>query len=139
VENLATGADITAEVSGMLAELPFDQLNLRLSRDQSLNVKLANFSLVSPNVRLQGDGLITYDAGKSLLNQTMQVRMNMGVMGPVESVLARAKSSLLSGERDDLGYMKLKEAFVVGGTPGKPDPSQFYLTLGRSLLDMLLR
>jgi hypothetical protein len=139
VENLAAGADVAAQVGGMLAALPFDQLSLRLSRDQSLNVKLSNFSLVSPNVRLQGDGLVTYDAGKSLLNQSMQMRMNMGVMGPVETALTRAKSSLLAGERDELGYMKLKEPFVVGGTPGKPDPGQLYLTLGRSLLDILRR
>ncbi len=139
VENLAAGADVAARVGGMLSELPFDQLNMRLSRDQSLNVKLSDFSLVSPNVRLQGDGLITYDAGKNLLNQPMQVRVNMGVMGPVETALTRAKSSLLSGERDELGYMKLKEPFVVGGTPGKPDATQLYMMLGRSLLDILRR
>ena len=83
-------------------------------------------------------GVITYEAGKSLLNQKMQVRVNMGVMGQAENVLARAKSSLLSGERDDLGYMKLREPFVIGGTAGKPDPGQLYVMLGRSLLDILL-
>ena len=138
VENLATRADMTAELGGMLSQLPYDQLNLRLSRDQSLNIKLSDFSLVSPSVRLQGDGQITYEAGKSPLNQPMQVRVNMGVMGQVENVLARGKSSLLSGERDDLGYMKLKEPFIIGGTAGKPDPGQLYMLLGRSLLDILL-
>ena len=138
VENLATRADVTAELGQMLAQLPYDQLNLRLSRDPSLNVKLSDFSLVSPNVRLQGDGQITYEAGKTLLSQPMQVRVNMGVMGQMENMLTRAKSSLLSGERDDLGYLKLKEPFVIGGTAGKPDASQLYALLGRSLLDVIL-
>ena len=110
VENLATRADVTAELGGMFAQLPYDQLNLRLSRDQSLNVKLSDFSLVSPNVRLQGDGQITYEAGKSLLNQTMQVRVNMGVMGQVENVLARAKSSLLSSQIVDTIIKRIKKS-----------------------------
>ena len=139
VENLASRADLTAELGGVLAQLPYDQLNVRLSRDATLNVKLSDFSLVSPNVRLQGDGQVTYQAGKSLLDQPLQMRVNMGVMGQMESLLTKAKSSLLSGERDDLGYMKLKEPFVIGGTLGKPDPSQLYTMLGRSLLDILLR
>jgi hypothetical protein len=138
VENLATRADVTAEIAGQLAQLQFDQLNVRLSRDQSLNLKLTDFVLVSPNVRLQGDGLITYDPTKSLLNQAMQVRINMGVMGAVETKISRAKLPVLSGERDDLGYMKLREPFVIGGTLNKPNASQLYVMLTRSLLDLLL-
>ena len=138
VENLATRADVTAELGGVLAQVPYDQLNVRLSRDAALNTKLSDFSLVSPDVRLQGGGQITYEAGKSVLNQPMQVRVTMGVRGRMENLLTRAKSSLLSGERDDLGYMKLKEPFVIGGTAGKPDASQLYTMLGRSLLDVIL-
>jgi len=138
VENLTSRVDVAAEVANMLAQVPYDQLNVRLSRDPSLNVKISDFTLVSPNVRLQGDGQITYDAAKSLLGQPLQLRVNMGVMGQMESLLTKAKSSLLSGERDDLGYMKLKDPFAIGGTLGKPDPSQLYTLLGRSVLDMLL-
>jgi hypothetical protein len=138
VENLATRADVTAELAGQLAQLQFDQLNVRLSRDQSLNLKLADFALVSPNVRLQGDGLITYDPAKSLFNQAMQVHINMSVMGAVENKISRAKLPVLSGERDDLGYMKLREPFAIGGTLNKPNASQLYVMLTRSLLDMLL-
>ena len=138
VENFATRADVTAEIAGQLAQLPFDQLNVRLARDESLNLKLTDFVLVSPNVRLQGDGHVTYDPAKSLLNQTMQVRINMGVMGAVENKIARAKLPVLSGERDDLGYMKLREPFVIGGTLSKPNASQLYVMLTRSLLDLIL-
>jgi len=138
VENFATRADVTAEIAGQLAQLPFDQLSVRLARDESLNLKLTDFVLVSPNVRLQGDGHITYDPAKSLLNQPMQLRLNMGVMGAVENRIARAKLPVLSGERDDLGYMKLREPFVIGGTLSKPNAGQLYVMLTRSLLDMIL-
>lgn len=138
-ESIARGSDVAAELGTLLAELPYDQLNVRLSRDESFNVKISDFTLVSPIVRLQGDGLVSYDRNRSLLDQALQVRMNMGVMGSAEKALARAKSPLLSGERDDLGYMKLSEPFVIGGTLDKPDPGQLYSMLGRSVLDRLLR
>jgi len=138
VGNLVSEIDVAAELAGVLAELPFDQLNVRLSRDQSLNLKLSDFALVSPNVRLQGDGSVTYEPGKSVLDQALQVRVNMGVMGTVETKISRAKLPVLSGERDELGYMKLRDPFVISGTLAKPDASQLYGLLGRSLVDRLL-
>ncbi|MDD2765234.1 MAG: AsmA-like C-terminal region-containing protein [Opitutaceae bacterium] len=138
VGNLVSDIDAAAELAGVLAELPFDQLNVRLSRDQSLNLKLSDFALVSPNVRLQGDGSVTYAPGKNLLDQALQVRVNMGVMGTVETRISRAKLPVLSGGRDELGYMKLRDPFVIGGTLAKPDSSQLYAMLGRSLVDRLL-
>jgi len=135
---LVSSIDLTAELAGTLAELPFDQLNVRLSRDQSLNVKLSDFTLVSPTIRLQGDGQITHESGKSLFDQALQVRVNMGVMGTVETKISRAKLPVLSGERDELGYMKLREPFVIGGTLAKPDAGQLYSMLGRSLAERLL-
>jgi hypothetical protein len=68
----------------------------------------------------------------------MQVRLTMGVMGAVENKITRAKLPVLSGERDDLGYMKLREPIVIGGTLNKPNASQLYVMLTRSLLDLLL-
>ena len=135
---LVSSIDLTAELAGMLADLPFDQLNVRLSRDASLNVKLSDFTLVSPTIRLQGDGQITHDPARSLFDQPLQVRVNMGVMGAVETKVSRAKLPVLSGDRDELGYMKLREPFVIGGTLAKPDANQLYLMLGRSLAERLL-
>jgi hypothetical protein len=138
VGGLVSSIDLAAELAGMLTELPFDQLNVRLSRDESLNVKLSDFTLVSPTIRLQGDGQITHESGRNLFDQALQVRVNMGVMGAVETKVSRAKLPVLSGERDELGYMKLREPFVIGGTLAKPDASQLYSMLGRSLAERLL-
>jgi hypothetical protein len=114
---------------GLLGELPFDQLNARLTRDQSRNILLSDFTLVSPMVHLLGDGQITYDAGKSLFDQPLQMQVNMSVMGTAENRISRTNSSLLTGEKDDLGYAKLREPFVIGGTLDKPDTSKLYSLL----------
>ena len=85
--------------------------------------------MVSPIVRLQGDGQITHQAGKSIFDQPLQVRVNMSVMGSVQSLISRINSSLLTGEKDELGYAKLREPFVIGGTLDKPDTSKLYSLL----------
>lgn len=136
VENLATGPDVTDQLAGLLAQIHFDQLTVRVARDPAGNILLNGFSLVSPNVRLQGAGRITYKAGKSFFAEPLQLRLSMAVTGTVENAITRAKLPVLSAERDDLGYRKLREPVVIDGTLGKPDPSQLYSMLGRSLLDI---
>jgi hypothetical protein len=140
VEVIASGADLAAELAKQLAEVHFDQLKVRLSRDQSLNTRLADFSLVSPVIRLQGqgEGLITYEAGKSLIDQPLQLPVYMGVMGPVEAKISKSKLPVLSDERDELGYLKLREPFTVTGTLAKPNAGQLYSQIRRSLIDSLL-
>jgi hypothetical protein len=140
VEVMASGADLAAELAKQLAEVRFDQLNVRLSRDKSMNTRLADFSLVSPVIRLQGqgEGTITFEAGKSLVDQPLQLPVYMGVMGPVETKISKSKLPVLSDERDDLGYLKLREPFTVTGTLARPNAGQLYSQIRRSLIDSLL-
>ena len=140
VEVIASGAELAQELANQLAEVRFDQLNVRMSRDKSLNTRLADFSLVSPVIRLQGqgEGLITYEAGKSLVDEPLQLPVYMGVMGPVETKISKSKLPVLSDERDELGYLKLREPFTVTGTLARPNAGQLYSQIRRSLIDSLL-
>ncbi len=138
VENLAPGGNVTAELARMFANLTFDQLTVHVSRDANHEFKLTDFSLVSPTVRLKGSGLIAADGGHPALQRPLHLQVNMSVTGAVEHTIARAKLPILSGRRDELGYMKLRDPFVIGGTPAAPDAGQLYSMLSRSLLDILL-
>jgi hypothetical protein len=62
----------------------------------------------------------------------------MGVMGPVETMISKSKLRVLSDERDELGYLKLREPFTVGGTLARPNAGQLYSQIRRSLIDSLL-
>jgi hypothetical protein len=130
--------DSTDEIAGMLSEVQFDQLSMRISRDPSLNTRLAEFSLVSPVIRLQGEGLVTNEAGKPLFAQPLKLTLSMGVMGTVEKAMTQAKAPMLSTERDELGYLKSTEIFDVVGTLDKPDSSQLYTMVARSMIGKLL-
>jgi hypothetical protein len=138
VGKIVSYSDSTDEIAGMLGEVQFDQLNVRLSRDASSNIRLAEFSLVSPVVRLHGDGLVTSEAGKPLFAQPLKLTLNMGVMGTVEKAMTQAKAPMLSTERDELGYLKSTEIFDVVGTLDKPDSSQLYAMVARSMIGKLL-
>ena len=128
----------TQELAGLLTAFPYDQLNARLSRDAGRNLTVADFTLVSPVVRLQGAGVVTYEPGKGMLERPLQLRLTMGVMGKAEAMIARFKSPALSGERDELGFMKLREPFAVAGTLGRPEAGQLYAMLKPTLVQRIL-
>jgi len=62
----------------------------------------------------------------------------MGVMGTVEKAMTQAKAPMLSTERDELGYLKSTEIFDVVGTLDRPDSSQLYAMVARSMIGKLL-
>jgi len=128
----------TQELAGLLTAIPYDQLNARLSRDAARNLVIADFTLVSPIVRLQGSGTVTYESGRGMFERPLQLQLAMGVMGKAETMIARFKSPALAGDRDELGFMKLREPFAVAGTLGRPDAGPLYAMLKPSLVQRIL-
>lgn len=138
VGKMVAYTDSTEEIAGMLSEVQFDQLNVRVSRDPSSNLRLTDFSLVSPIVRLQGEGIITHKPDLPLFNQPLKLTLSLGVMGTVEKAMTQAKAPMLSTNRDELGYLKSTDPFDVVGTLDQPDPGQLYTVVARSMIGKLL-
>jgi len=138
VGKMVSYTDPTDEIAGMLAEVPFDQLSVRVSCDPSGNFRLSDFSFVSPVLRLQGEGVITHEAAKSLFDRPLKLTLSLGVMGTVEKAMTQAKAPMLSASRDELGYLKSTDTFDVTGAPARPDPSQLYTMVARSMIGKLL-
>jgi hypothetical protein len=138
VGKMVSYTDPTDEIAGMLAEVAFDQLSVRVSRDPLANFRLSDFSLVSPVLRLQGEGVITHEATKSLFDRPLKLTLSLGVMGTVEKAMTQAKAPMLSANRDELGYLKSTDTFDVTGTPARPDPGQLYTMVARSMIGKLL-
>ncbi len=116
-----------------LGELPFDQFTIRLVRDPALNLQLENISLVSPQIHFIGSGLVTYAEGKPLLEQPLEATLSVRGRGKIEELLGKLKA--LDGKRDELGYAKTKEALLLGGTLGRPDPIPFFARLAKEKLE----
>ncbi len=118
-----------------LAEIPYDQLNLKLVRDESLNLQISEVALVAPEVHFLGKGQVKYEAGKTLLEQPLTATLSLRARGKVEESLAKLK--VLDGSRDDLGYANSKEAVNIGGSLLRPDPTPFFVRLAAGKLSDL--
>jgi hypothetical protein len=126
-EKVAGNGYFVDQLAQALAEFPYDQLSLKLVRDEALNLKINDVSLVSPDVRLVGSGQVTYEAGKSVLAQPLALTLNFSSRGRVEQILGKLR--VLDGTRDELDYARAKEPVVLGGSLARPDPIPYYLGL----------
>ncbi len=110
-----------------LQQFPYDQINVQLTRGQSLDVQLKDFSVISQQLRLTGTGGLTYEKGKSMLDQKLALQLQMGVLGDMETLMAALGK--VSTDKDELGYTKVSRPIKIGGTPTNPDTSDLYAFL----------
>ena len=135
-EKVAGQAYFVDQLAQSIGELPYDQLSVRLARDESLNVTMEDISLVSPDVRLIGRGTVTHVADKPLLEQPLNASLTIAGRGKLEELLGKLR--LLNGAKDDLGYARTKETVTLGGTLLRPDPTAFFTRIATAKLgDML--
>lgn len=135
-EKVAGQAYFVDQLAQSIGELPYDQLSVKLARDESLNVTMEDISLVSPEIRLIGRGTVTHVAGKPLLEQPLSASLTIAGRGKLEELFGRLR--LLNGAKDDLGYARTKETVTLGGTLLRPDPTAFFTRIATAKLgDML--
>jgi hypothetical protein len=124
------------QLAPAIAEINYDLLNVKLSRDEQMNMQLEDFSLVAQELRLNGTGEVTYEGNKPLLQQPLNATLNLAVRGKLEQQFSKVRA--LSTEKDDLGYTKAKEPIPVAGTLGSPNINAFFTKLAMAKIGDLL-
>ena len=138
-EKLSDYANLKQNVTDIVkgfTEIPYDQLSLAVTRDPQLNLRLQDFSLISPQVRLGGAGEIRALAGIDLAKQPLDLRLQLGARGHLADLMNRA--SLLDGKKDDLGYVGFVAPVHVGGTLSSPDNTELATILLKAAAGSLL-
>jgi hypothetical protein len=135
-EKVAGQAYQVDQLAQALAELPFDQLVVRARREESLDLRVEELSLLSPEVRLSARGTVTHVAGRPLLEQPLALTYQLAARGRIEQTLARLRA--LDGTKDDLGYARARDVGTITGTVGRPQPNQFFLRLAEAKLGEFL-
>lgn len=135
-EKVAGTAYFVDQLAQSIGELYYDQLNVKLVRDESLNLALTDISLVSPEIRLLGKGTVTQVADQPLLEQPLSLELSLAGRGKLEQLLGKLR--LLDGNRDELGYAKSREVITLGGSLAKPDPTAFFTRIATAKLSELL-
>lgn len=135
-EKVAGQAYFVDQLAQSLGEFNYDLLSVKLSRDELLNMNLEDISLVSPEIRLNGRGSVSYVVGQPLLEQPLSASLSLSSRGKVEQLLGRLR--LLDTTKDELGYTRSKENILIGGTLAKPDASAFFTKMAASrIVDFL--
>ncbi len=119
-----------------IGEFNYDQLSLRLVRDETLNFSLQDISLISPEIRLLGKGSISHVSGKSILDQPMNVTLSLAARGKTEQLLGKLR--LVDGTRDEVGYARAKEPVNIGGSLARPDPTGYFIRIALGKLNDLI-
>jgi hypothetical protein len=131
---------IVSDIATALKEIPYDQLNVAVTRGDDLNFNLKDFTLISPEVRLTGVGEIRHDQGVPVLAQPLDLKLQLGTRGKLADLTNRA--GLVDGSQDNLGYAGFISPLRITGTLEKPDTSEikniFLKAAGGSLLNNLL-
>jgi len=127
----ANRAQIVNDIASALAEIPFDQLSLQLARDAQMNIRLQDFSMIAPDVRLSGEGEIRGTEGSSV-SRPMELSMRMATRGRLAELFGRAK--LLNGQKDNLGYAELSSPLSIKGSLRQPDAHSLVALLMESAL-----
>ena len=115
------------QLTTALQEFHYDQINLQLTRDPSLDVKLKDFSVISQGLRIVGTGTLTYEKDKPLLEQSLAMQIQMGARDEFATLFDAIRK--LSSETDELGYTKVSRPIKITGTPAHPDTSDLYVFL----------
>jgi hypothetical protein len=123
VHNPDKRARALAEFSNAMTAIRYDRIDVALSRDASMNIAIGDFSLISPEIRLQGAGSVLAEPDTSLFEEPLELSLKLRVRGHTADLVRSA--GLLEAGKDDLGYSGCTLTFDIGGTLARPDMSEF--------------
>jgi hypothetical protein len=139
-ENMGTALVNSAKE---LSDIHYDQMGIAAERGADMNIRITEISLIAPEERLTGKGLITYLEGTPIRDQPLSINLEMGARGQLGKFLDVV--GMLKDGQDELGYTPLYQAIHLGGTLHNVDQSQWRemllqapLRKGGGLFDKLL-
>ncbi len=122
IENIANKAQAIAELANYWKAIPYDQLSVTLARDADQNATLKNFTLISPELRLSGQGEARHRPGAALLDEELAMEFKLRARGHHAGLLKYV--GVLEESADELGYAACTLPLKVSGTLGKPDTTE---------------
>jgi hypothetical protein len=128
--DLSNLAEAVTALVNSLRTIQYDQLSVALSRDESLDTVLRDFTLISPEIRLSGGGRLSSQDGVPILAQPLSMDFKLRARGH-EAELLKYVGALDPKKPDDLGYLPCTLPIHIGGSLAKPDHSQFDVSLAK--------
>ncbi len=118
----AAYAKLALDIALATSAIKFDQLNAELVKDGP-NTAIKNFTLISPELRMAGEGSIQYQPGVAIYKQPLVAQINLFAQGGLGD--AMKKLGLLKPEADPLNYFPLNSPVVLEGSLAKITSDKF--------------
>ncbi len=112
-----------------LQQTPFDRLAASGRLEADGNLRLEEFRLDSPQLRLAASGELANAKASELMKEALKLQATIAARSDLGTVLAGLK---LLGPPGPDGYRSLTEPFEIGGTVGQPDFRPLYDRLARA-------
>lgn len=109
-DRLRAASELTTELS----EVAFDQLAVQIERTPENHFVIKDLAVISPTLRLLGNGIIEHQPGVSVWSQPLSLRLQLGARDRLAGNLRTLK--LLADQADALGYAPLVENLVLDGS-----------------------
>ncbi len=122
------GAGAVARLVNYIAEIDYDTIDIHLRRDESRNVDIAQFLVLSPTIALTATGGVKYTAGKDILDSPLELNANLDMLGRGAAILY--SMDLMQDAQNEFGYWRGPE-IKISGTPNEP-VSNFESIIGQA-------
>jgi|GEM_PF-2649338 len=109
-EKLRAAADALRGFS----EISYDQLNLELTHPAGQDTKIADISLISPEIRFSGSGTVDTTTTADWFARPVHLQVAVAVRGQQAENLK--KIGLVGPDKDTLGYVPLLDKFPIEGS-----------------------
>ncbi len=131
--DIANKAQAVAEIAKLFSPIQYDQLNIVLTRDASLNTVIKDFTLIAPEMRIAGQGRTTHREKSPMFDEAVALEFKLRARGHTGDLFKYLGA--LEAQADELGYLACTLPLKVGGTLGKPDTSELNKALATLALE----
>ena len=112
------GAGAIARLVNYIAQIDYDTIDIRLQRDESRNVTIKQFQVLSPTIALLASGGIQHEEGSDIFDAPLELNANLDMLGRGAAILY--SMDLMQDKRNELGYWRGPE-FRIWGTAATPE------------------
>ncbi len=113
-DEITSRSQAANELAKILSNIAYDQLAIVISREEVAKAYVKEFTLISPELRINGSGFLRRGIGPSVLNDVADLELHLRARGRTAELMKIL--GILEPKADDLGYAACTIPVHVDGT-----------------------
>jgi hypothetical protein len=121
-DEITSRSQAANELAKILSNIAYDQLNVVIARHDDAVATVKEFTLISPDLRIDGSGLARRGAGRSPFHGVVDLELHLHARGRPAELMKYL--GILDAKPDDLGYASCTLPVHLEGPIDRPDTTQ---------------